>query len=405
MTDLMMYGKPQFSGGWVRLGTCFPYIKNGMNVKQQKEKLGIPITRIETLSSNRFNRDKVGYAGIFSTEGIEDRVLADGDILMSHINSLPYLGRAVMYEQQGDERMIHGMNLLRLKADRSVVRPDYATAYFRSGHFRRQIIRIANKSVNQASFSVRNLKELSFPLVSLDMQKDIVERLNVVDGEINTLQQMLFGLDSLVKSRFNEMLDGADDGLISLGELAQSKMTPARKVYSDNDIIKYIDIGSIDNTAHLVLDCQPFRMGEAPSRAQQCVRQGDLLVSTVRPKLKNIALIDSAEDCLVASSGFCVLRSQNCPSEYLRAVVCDDRFTDEMCRLTTGANYPAIKAADVLGFKTPELSMDDMSEFSAFVRRVDKLRFKLLANPLPAYVCRSFCCSTKSGNGGVILDV
>lgn len=173
-----------------------------MNVKQQKDNSGIPITRIETLSGNRFNRDKVGYAGIFSTEGIEDRLLSDGDILMSHINSLPYLGRAVMYERQGDEQMIHGMNLLRLKVDRSLVRPDYAAAYFRSEHFRRQIIRIANKSVNQASFSVRNLKELSFPLVSLDMQEDIVERLSVVDGGINALQQMSLSFDSLVKSRF-----------------------------------------------------------------------------------------------------------------------------------------------------------------------------------------------------------
>lgn len=52
--------KPQFDGEWVRLGDCFPYIKNGYNVKQDKGMGGIPITRIETLSGGRFNRDRVG---------------------------------------------------------------------------------------------------------------------------------------------------------------------------------------------------------------------------------------------------------------------------------------------------------------------------------------------------------
>ena len=33
-----------------------------------------------------------------------------------------------------------------------------------------------------------------------------------------------------------------------------------------------------------------------------------------------------------------------------------------------------------------------------------KLRFMLLGNPLPMFGHRSFCCSTNSGNGGVILE-
>ena len=144
----------------VRLGDCFPYIKNGYNVRQGKDKGGMPITRIETLSDNRFNRDKVGYADIFSTEGLENRILEDGDILMSHINSLPYLGRSVMYRARPGEVFIHGMNLLRLKADRSVVEPEYAELYFRSPSFKQHVLKIAKKAVNQASFSVGNLKEL-----------------------------------------------------------------------------------------------------------------------------------------------------------------------------------------------------------------------------------------------------
>ena len=48
--------------------------------------------------------------------------------------------------------------------------------------------------------------------------------------------------------------------------------------------------------------------------------------------------------------------------------------------------------------------LEHQREFAVFAQRVDKLRFKLLANPSPAFGGRLFCCSTKSGNGGVILD-
>lgn len=99
----------------VKLGDCFSDIRNGANIKQGIIDGGYPITRIETISGDRFNRDRMGYAGITDIEKYSSFILDDGDILMSHINSPKYLGRAVLYRQEDNERIIHGMNLLRLK--------------------------------------------------------------------------------------------------------------------------------------------------------------------------------------------------------------------------------------------------------------------------------------------------
>lgn len=393
--------KPQFSGERVKvpLGSLGKVVTG--NTPSKKNERYWATEDVPFIKPGDIDESAVTYL-TDGTEYIADyaigkaRCVGAGSVLVTCIGTIAKIAvvncNCIAFNQQ----------INAIDVDRNVVDPQYLAYALKANNTRLKML--ANAPVVPI-INKRQFESFVLPVHSdLNVQREIVSQFTAIGSQRQRLDEELCHLDNLVKSRFNEMLDGADDGLISLGELAQSKMTPARKVYSDNDIIKYIDIGSIDNTAHLVLDCQPFRMGEAPSRAQQCVRQGDLLVSTVRPKLKNIALIDSAEDCLVASSGFCVLRSQNCLSEYLRAVVCDDRFTDEMCRLTTGANYPAIKAADVLGFKTPKLSMDDMSGFSAFVRQVDKLRFMLLGNPLPMFGHRSFCCSTNSGNGGVILE-
>jgi type I restriction enzyme S subunit len=79
--------------GWTykKLGECFPYIKNGANIKQIKDAKGYPITRIETLSGGVFNRDRMGYADIFDINKFQDYLIEDGDLLMSHINSKTYI--------------------------------------------------------------------------------------------------------------------------------------------------------------------------------------------------------------------------------------------------------------------------------------------------------------------------
>ena len=52
--------------GWEckKLGDVFASINNGANIRQTKGASGIPITRIETLSNDMFNRDRMGYANI-----------------------------------------------------------------------------------------------------------------------------------------------------------------------------------------------------------------------------------------------------------------------------------------------------------------------------------------------------
>ena len=120
--------------GWEikKLSDCFESIKNGANIKQERGAIGIPITRIETLSGGVFNRDRLGYANILSTEKYTSYILDDGDLLLSHINSKTYIGRTVVYNKLENEEIIHGMNLLRLKVIRKILSPYYAYYCFKS---------------------------------------------------------------------------------------------------------------------------------------------------------------------------------------------------------------------------------------------------------------------------------
>lgn len=122
----------------------------------------------------------------------------------------------------------------------------------------------------------------------------------------------------------------------------------AKKRFSSNDVIRYIDISSIDNINQCLTGTTSFKMLDAPSRAQQKVEYGDILISTVRPNLRNIAIVNDDATNLVASSGFCVLRINDAAlRRYIFYYVVGNKFTAYLEKLTNGANYPAVKETDV----------------------------------------------------------
>ena len=93
------------------------------------------------------------------------------------------------------------------------------------------------------------------------------------------------------KSQFVEMFGGKPaNGTIA--DLVCKNISNVKKTHGTNDKIEYIDISSINADNHTVEKTTQYTVKDAPSRAQQCVQLGDLLVSTVRPINKNIAVVN-----------------------------------------------------------------------------------------------------------------
>ena len=167
-----------------KLGDCLTMIENGAVIKQKKNAGGIPITRIETLSNDRFNRDRLGYADIFDESSYSHFILDDMDLIMSHINSRTFLGRTVIYRKHGDEKIIHGMNVLRLKTDIKVLNPLYAYYYFKTNGFRTAIDHIRKDAINQSSLATSDIKNLEILIPSIEEQSVIVSILDNLDRKI-----------------------------------------------------------------------------------------------------------------------------------------------------------------------------------------------------------------------------
>ena len=163
----------------------------------------------------------------------------------------------------------------------------------------------------------------------------------------------------------------------TIRDLIHNTVEKAGKKYSADSKIRYIDISSVDNETNTVTGVTEYFFKDAPSRAQQCVKKGDILVSTVRPNLKNIAVNHLDGEDLVASSGFCVLRPKEGCAGLIMAYILSDVFTEKMTLVAKGTNYPAIHDSDILDYKIRLSEDGKVSMIDRLFKQADKSKFEL----------------------------
>jgi len=154
----------------VQMSTLFEFIRNGVNIKQDTNPIGFPITRIETIADGYVDLSRVGYAGIHN-EKYSSYYMRKDDILVSHINSLKHIGKCALYDIEGDRKIIHGMNLLCLRPIQDIINPIYALYFLRDRNTRNDIMEITKPAVNQASFSVKDFGNIRVILPHLSEQQ------------------------------------------------------------------------------------------------------------------------------------------------------------------------------------------------------------------------------------------
>lgn len=359
------------------IGECFYQIRNGANIKQGVVDGGIPITRIETIANDQFNRDRMGYAGISDIGKYESYLLEDGDLLMSHINSVRYLGRTVLYRKQGDEKIIHGMNLLGLKADRTIIDPAYAMYSFSSPDFREQIGRITKKSVNQASFSVADLKKLTVPVPPLSEQLERVCVLDKISHLILLRQKELQMYDDLIKARFVELFGDGNhphialiDLIIEGAGLSYGIVQPGDDGTGDMGVLRPVDMvdGKISTASIKYIDRS---IGDGFKKTEL---YGDELLITVRGTTGITALTDIRFNGMNVTRGIAVVRydRNKINPVYLNAYLNTDESQRYIQEHTRGATLQQINLSDlrVQQIMVPPLALQE--QMVAFIEQTDK---------------------------------
>lgn len=134
--------------------------------------------------------------------------------------------------------------------------------------------------------------------------------------------------------------------------------------------LQYIDIGNVDSSG-TIHDMATYRFEDAPSRARRRVRDGDVIVSTVRTYLQAIAPIIEPPENLIVSTGFAVVRPQSgdLDPEFCRYALREPEFLAEVVRKSVGVSYPAINASDLGDIRIPLPPLDRQRAIAAYLDR------------------------------------
>ena len=130
----------------------------------------------------------------------------------------------------------------------------------------------------------------------------------------------------------------------------------------------YVDIGSVDAIAGIT-ETEAVVFEKAPSRARRVVRDGDVIVSTVRTYLRAIAAIHAPESGLIVSTGFAVLRPRRLESSFASYALRAPHFVERVVANSVGVSYPAINATTLACFPIPSPEVDEQRAIAAFLDR------------------------------------
>ncbi len=231
--------------------------------------------------------------------------------------------------------------------------------------------------IAQKGIYLKQLSILTIPVPSLSTQHSIVSELDKINELISLKKEQLKDYDNLAQSIFYDMFGDPvanDKGWDQkrIGDICVDKkdIKRASKCFNGSHDIQYIDISSIDNSSNCVTGATSFSFEDAPSRAQQKVENGDILVSLVRPNLKNIAIVNLEGTNLVASSGFCILRAAKSSNYFIKALVLTPHFTQYLINRVSGANYPAVREDDI---KNCLIGVPPLPLQQAFAKRIEAI--------------------------------
>ncbi|QTN47549.1 restriction endonuclease subunit S [Ectopseudomonas mendocina] len=193
-----------FSETWhqVTLDEVFEKICNGVTYDANAT-TGLPVSRIETISTGKINFSKVGWAP--DNENTKRFQLKKGDILYSHINSLEHIGRVALFNSE--KPLFHGMNLLLLRPNKKII-PEFIFYVLSSKIGKKYARNYAKSAVNQASISTTDIKSFAVSIPPLPEQQKIAQVLSTADAEIANLQAQLDKLKLEKKALMQQLLTG-----------------------------------------------------------------------------------------------------------------------------------------------------------------------------------------------------
>ena len=210
----------------------------------------------------------------------------------------------------------------------------------------------------------KNLYKLVIPVPSITEQTRIVGILDTFTASIENLKQQIAQRRKQYEHYRDQLLDlEGKEGveMKTLGEVCDKTGNIKWKNETDDACYRYIDLSSVSIESHIIGSASIIKKSNAPSRAQQVVKEGDVLLGTTRPTLKRFCLVTQEFDNQICSTGFCVFRANRVEvnEKWIYHNIGCNRFWNYCELKQQGAGYPCLSNTDAFLYYIPVPSLPE----------------------------------------------
>lgn len=272
----------------------------------------------------------------------------------------------------------------------NLIIPKYAEKFYLM-MWHRQIFNALGDSGVRSSLNASELLDVKITVPNLQEQQLIAnfldKKCNEIDSLTSDIQKQIETLQEYKKSVITETVtkgldpnvEMKDSGSIFAGFIPKRYNFIPLKYVVDYNIeslsektpynyeFDYIDIGSV-TYGKGITQLQRLNFRDAPSRARRVVKEGDVILSTVRTYLKATAFIKEINFPTIVSTGFITLTAkEKINKKYLKYIAQYEGFVSEVEERSNGVSYPAINSSDVVKIKVPLPPQNDQIQIADYL--------------------------------------
>ena len=316
-------------------------------------------------------------------------MLEENDILFARSGAT--VGKTYIHRNIGYESFFAGY-MIKFRVDSSKISPYFVFLYTQLDIYKEWVKAIQRASA-QPNINAEEYKNLLVPIPPKEIQQQII---NIMDNAYllkaqkeNEAKNILDSIDSYILDElgialpckntdlrhriyttklssisgkrfdceyyqiyYNELKKSLIEGKYKLEKINQlmDNIRIISKPYEEEII--YIEIGDI-NVENAIINLKSMKLKDLPNNSKIYIKQGDLLISKVRPNRKAIAIYNE-KDRAYCTSAFCVLRENGkYKKELLQYLLRTNILNALIVRNVTGSTYPTINDIDILNLEIP----------------------------------------------------
>lgn len=278
--------------GWAiaELDDLITRMSNGANVGQYDERVGLPISRIETIWNGKIDSSRVKYITECDDDFVAKYRLEKDDILFSHINSDNHLGKTAIYKGYPID-LIHGINLLLIRFHPEFC-SDFFNYQFQFLKYKGAFIEVAQRAVNQSSINQKKLKTFSFVIPPANEQKRIVAKIEELFSELDSgieslktaREQLKVYRQAVLKHAFADITSGDQESYKRLEDvISETLIGMVRSGEKQNEGrigYKYIKMNNIDMIGNIDFQNVVYVAATNYEVEKYSLKSGDVLFNT-----------------------------------------------------------------------------------------------------------------------------